>query len=37
LKAVDEFSDRVPELSQQVENLIKEELRRNPSFRRERL
>src|ERR1039458_9942682 len=33
LKAVDEFSDRVPELSQQVENLIKEELRRNPSFR----
>ena len=33
LKAVDEFSDRVPELSQQVESLIKEERRRNPSFR----
>ncbi len=34
LKAVNEFSDRVPELSQQVENLIKEERRRNPSFLR---
>jgi N-6 DNA Methylase len=34
LKAVDEFSDRVPELSQQVENLIKEERRKNPSFLR---
>ncbi len=33
LKAVDEFSDRVPELSQQVESLIKEERRKNPSFR----
>lgn len=33
LKAVDEFSERVPELSQQVESLIKEERRRNPSFR----
>jgi predicted helicase len=34
LKAVDEFSERVPELSQQVENLIKEERRRNPAFLR---
>ena len=33
LTAVNEFSDRVPELSQQVESLIKEERRRNPSFR----
>jgi len=32
-RAVNEFSDRVPELSQQVESLIKEERRRNPSFR----
>ncbi len=34
LKAVDEFSERVPELSQAVENLIKEERRKNPSFLR---
>jgi predicted helicase len=34
LKAVNEFSERVPELSQQVENLIKEERRRNPNFLR---
>ncbi len=34
LKAVDEFSERVPELSQQVENLIKEERQRNPAFLR---
>src|SRR5258708_17662469 len=34
LKAVDEFSERVPELSHQVENLIKEEPRRNPNFLR---
>ncbi|HEV2400499.1 MAG TPA: type ISP restriction/modification enzyme [Candidatus Sulfotelmatobacter sp.] len=33
LKAIDEFSERVPELSQQVESLIKEERRKNPSFR----
>ena len=33
LKAVNEFSDRVPELSQQVESLIKDERRKNPSFR----
>jgi predicted helicase len=31
---VNEFSERVPELSQQVENLIKEERRRNPNFLR---
>lgn len=32
-RAVNEFSDRVPELSQQVESLIKEERGKNPSFR----
>lgn len=32
MKAVDEFSERVPELSQQVESLIKDERRKNPSF-----